>query len=143
VIVLGVMLIVVALGATGFAVFASVSSSAKSQTTELTGVGITVSASPLAMFIVGAVTVTLLGLGFALLTRGVRHKVSAHKELHQLRKEKAAASAGTTDAADGGSSPIEQPPKDKSTSRGPQRAFERYPGPHPGAHPGPEPPAPG
>jgi hypothetical protein len=78
---------------------ASATSASTTQTTELTGVGVTISASPLAMFIAGAVTVTLLGLGFGLLSRGMRRRMSARKELHQLRKGQANAAATSTPPA--------------------------------------------
>lgn len=91
-IVLGLLLILVAAGAAGFAVMAS---TATSKVIDLTAVGFTVSASPLAMFLAGAVSVVLLTLGFALVNRGTRHKAAARKELRHLRKEQAA--TGATD----------------------------------------------
>ena len=96
-IVLGLLLILVAVGAAGFAVMAP---SAAAQTIEVSALGFKVAASPLAMFIAGAVSVVLLGLGFALISRGARRKARSRKELRQLRKEQAAAGAGTS--ADGG-----------------------------------------
>jgi len=55
-IVLGLLLILVALGA---AVFAAMAPSATSETIVVTALGVKVSASPLAMFIAGAVSVML------------------------------------------------------------------------------------
>ena len=95
-IVLGLLLILVAAGAAGFAVMAP---SAGAQTIEVSALGFKVAASPLAMFIAGAVSVVLLGLGFALISRGARRKARSRKELRQLRKEQAAAGAGTSAVA--------------------------------------------
>jgi len=96
-IVLGLLLILVAAGATLFAVMAP---SAAAQTIEVTALGVKVSASPLAMFFAGAVSLALLVLGYALISRGTRRKARSRKELRQLRKEQAAAGASTS--ADGG-----------------------------------------
>lgn len=91
-IVLGLLLVVVAVGAGVFAVIAPTSTS---RVVELTALGVTVSASPLAMFVAGAVSVVLLGLGFALISRGTRRKAASRKELRQLRKQQADAAAST------------------------------------------------
>jgi hypothetical protein len=85
-IVLGLLLILAAAGAALFAVMAP---SAASQTIEMSALGLTLSASPLAMFIAGAVSVVLLGLGFGLISRGTRRKASSRKELRELRKAQA------------------------------------------------------
>lgn len=85
-IVLGLLLILAAVGATVFAVMAP---SAAAQTIEVSALGFKISASPLAMFIAGALSVILLGLGFALINRGARHKASSRKELRELRKGQA------------------------------------------------------
>jgi hypothetical protein len=87
-IVLGLLLILLAVGA------AAVAASAPSATTrviEMTAVGVTVKASPLAMFLAGAVSVLMLGFGFALVSRGTRRKTKARKELRGLRKDQATA----------------------------------------------------
>jgi len=96
-IVLGLLLILVAVGATVFAVMAP---SATNETIVVTALGVKVSASPLAMFIAGAVSVALLGLAYVLISRGTRRKARSRKELRQLRKEQAA--AGTGSSAEGG-----------------------------------------
>jgi hypothetical protein len=95
-IVLGLLLILVAVGAT---VFALTAPSAAAQTIEVTALGFTVSASPMAMFFAGAVSLALLALGYVLINGGTRRKARSRKELHQLRKEQAAAGASTSAAA--------------------------------------------
>lgn len=89
-IVLGLLLILAAVGATVFAVMAP---SAAAQTIEVSALGFTISASPLAMFIAGALSVILLGLGFALINRGARRKAGSRKELRDLRKGQADAAS--------------------------------------------------
>ena len=89
-IVLGLLLILAAVSATVFAVMAP---SAAAQTIEVSALGFKISASPLAMFIAGALSVILLGIGFALINRGARHKASSRKELRELRKGQADAAA--------------------------------------------------
>ena len=59
---------------------------------------VTISASPLDLFVAGALSVVMLGLGFALISRGTRRPARTHKELRQLRKDKAI--AATKAAAD-------------------------------------------
>jgi ABC-type nickel/cobalt efflux system permease component RcnA len=89
VIALGLALTLFAAGATGFAVIALASSSTA---IALTAFGVTISASPLDLFFTGAVSVVVLGLGFALISRGTRRSARRHKEfrdLKQLRKDKA------------------------------------------------------
>src|ERR1035438_7248975 len=90
-IVLGLVLILVAAGSV---VFALASSSNYSTQIPLHGIGLSFTATPLAIYLAGAVSVIFLGLGFALILRGTgrewgRHK--EHKELKQLRKKKATA----------------------------------------------------
>jgi len=111
-IVLGLLLILVAVGATIFAVAAP---SATSTTIVVTALGVKVSASPLAMFLAGAVSVALLGLAYILISRGTRRKARSRKELRQLRKEQAA--AGTSPSAEGGhrSSRSDRHQKDRHT----------------------------
>lgn len=89
-IVLGLLLILAAVGATAFAVTAP---SAAEQTIHVSALGFTISASPLAMFVAGALSVILLGLGFALINRGARRKANSRKELRELRKGQADAAA--------------------------------------------------
>jgi membrane protein implicated in regulation of membrane protease activity len=102
VIALGLALLLIAAGATVFAVIASASASTA---ITLTGFGVTISASPLDLFIAGAVSVVLLGLGFALISRGTRRSARAHKELRALRKDKAiAATTAATEPGDGNDS---------------------------------------
>ncbi len=89
-IVLGLLLVLAAVSATVFAVMAP---SAAAQTIEVSALGLKISASPLAMFVAGALSVILLGLGFALINRGTRRKASSRKELRELRKGQADATA--------------------------------------------------
>ena len=89
-IVLGLLLILAAVSATVFAVMAP---SAAAQTIEVSALGFKISASPLAMFVAGALSVILLGLGFALINRGARRKAGSRKELRELRKGQADAAA--------------------------------------------------
>jgi hypothetical protein len=87
-IVLGLLLILFAVGAAAVAVTAPM---ATAPVIEMTAVGVTVKASPLAMFLTGAASVLLLGLGLALISQGTRRRARAHKELRQLRKDQATA----------------------------------------------------
>jgi len=89
-IVLGLLLILAAVAATVFAVMAPAGAE---QTIEVSALGFKILASPLAMFIAGALSVILLGIGFALINRGARHKASSRKELRELRKGQADAAA--------------------------------------------------
>ncbi len=92
-IVLGLLLILVAVGAT---VFVAIAPTATSQVIEVPVGAATISTSPLAMFIAGVVSLVLVGLGWALITSGTRRKSRSRKELRQLRKEQAAAGASTS-----------------------------------------------
>lgn len=95
-IVLGLLFILTAVGAVAFAVVAP---SSDVQAIDLSALGVTVSASPLAMFVAGALSVFLLVLGLVLINRGVRRRASSRKELRELRKGRAdAAAQRTTDA---------------------------------------------
>jgi hypothetical protein len=86
-IVLGLLLVLLAVGATAVALTAP---TATPQVVNMTAVGVTVRASPLAMFLAGAVSVLLLGLGLALISQGTRRKARARKTLRRLRKDQAA-----------------------------------------------------
>lgn len=90
---LGLALILIAGGTTVFAVIAS---TASSTATSLTAFNITISASPLDMFVAGALSVALLALGFTLISRGARRGARRHKELKQLRKDNVDATTRTT-----------------------------------------------
>ena len=92
-IVLGLLLILIAGGAVVFAVMAP---SATAETIVVTALGVKVSASPLAMFLAGAVSVVLLGIAYVLISRGARRKARSRKELRDLRKEQAATGASTS-----------------------------------------------
>jgi len=94
VIALGLALALVAACATVFAVVASATTSTA---ITLTALGVTISVRPLALFIGGALSVILFGLGFALISRGTRRQARTHKELKQLRKDHAVAATRTTD----------------------------------------------
>jgi membrane protein implicated in regulation of membrane protease activity len=119
-IVLGLLLILIAVGATVFALMAP---SATAQTIEVTGLGVKVSASPLAMFCAGAVSLALLALGYALISRGTRRRARSRKELRDLRKEQA---AGATAAAEEGqrTSRRDRPQKDADTESGTDTSSE-------------------
>jgi hypothetical protein len=99
-IVIGLVLILAA-GAT--AVFAGVASANSSVVVDMHGMGVAISATPLAMYVAGALSVVLIGLGFALISGGARRKVGARKELRRLRKGQAVADAGTSNGTGEGS----------------------------------------
>jgi hypothetical protein len=86
VIALGLILILLAAGAT---VFAVVASGTVSTAIQLTGFGVTISATPLALFIAGALSVVMFAIGFALVTRGTRRTTKKRQELKRLRKDQA------------------------------------------------------
>lgn len=100
-IVIGLLLILLAVAATVIALTAPATTA---QVIELAALG-QVSASPLAIFLAGAVSIVLLGLGVAMVAGGTRRKAGRRKELRGLRKDQAAAGAapakGTTDPKDG------------------------------------------
>lgn len=103
---LGVLLILIAAGV------AAVLATAPDATTpliDLSAVGVTVSASPLALFIAGAVSVILIGLGLALINGGARRKASSRKELRDLRRGQAADAASTPGEAGQHSSRRDRP----------------------------------
>jgi len=113
-IVLGLLLILAAVAATVFAVMAP---SGAEQTIEVSALGFKLLASPLAMFVAGALSVILLGIGFALINRGARRKASSRKELRELRKGQADAAA-TPSAEAGQHSSRHRFQKDSSTVGG-------------------------
>lgn len=124
-IVLGLLLILVAVGATVFVVIAP---TATSQVIEVPVGAVTISTSALAMFIAGAVSLVLLGLGWVLISRGARRKARSRKELRQLRKEQAAA-ASASSSPDGGhrSSRHDLDQREASTETGPDLQPKRQP----------------
>jgi hypothetical protein len=91
VIALGVILILIAVAATVFAVIAS---GTISTAIKLTGLGITISAKPLTLFIAGALSVFMFVVGFALVTRGTRRTAAKRRELKQLRKDQPSPAPG-------------------------------------------------
>jgi hypothetical protein len=97
VIALGLILILVAVAATVFAVIAS---GTISTAFTLTGLGITISATPLAMFIAGAASVFMFAVGFALVTRGTRRTAAKRRELRQLRKDQPSPAPGERTAGE-------------------------------------------
>jgi hypothetical protein len=113
-IVLGLLLILAAVAATVFAVMAP---SGAEQTIEVSALGFKLLASPLAMFVAGALSVILLGIGFALINRGARRKANSRKELRELRKGQADAAA-TPSAEAGQHSSRHRFQKDSSTVGG-------------------------
>lgn len=84
----GVLLILVAVGAVTVALMAP---AAMSPTIEVSAVGLTVLASPLALFVGGAASVVLFLLGFGMVSRGARRTSRTRRELKELRKDSAAA----------------------------------------------------
>jgi hypothetical protein len=126
-IVLGLILIIVAAVAVLFAVIATGTLTAS----PLSAVGITVSVTPLTMFVAGAVALLLVVLGLALISRGTKRSVHTRRELRHLRKERAnqpaaagAAAGGTTrtDTGDRGGRPAgDRGHDDRSTGLGEER----------------------
>ncbi len=116
-IVLGLLLILVAVGAVVFAVTAP---SATAQIIVVTALGLKVSASPLAMFVAGAVSLLLLAIGYVLISRGTRRKARSRKELRHLRKEQAATAAGTHPEGGHRSSRSDRDQKERSTQINPE-----------------------
>ena len=109
---LGVLLILIA---AGVAVVLAAAPEATSRLIDLSAVGFTVSASPLALFIAGAVSVLLIGLGLALINGGARRKASSRKELRDLRKGQAADAVPTSGAAGQHSSRRDRPQQNGNT----------------------------
>jgi hypothetical protein len=95
-------LVLVAVGATAVTVRAP---TATPQVVNMTAVGVTVRASPLAMFLAGALSVLLLGLGLglALVSQGTRRKARARKTLRRLCKDQAATPEVSADAGENSS----------------------------------------
>lgn len=110
-IVLGVLLVVIAAAAVALVLMAP---DAMSNLIELTAIGVTVKASPLALFVAGAVSLALFGLGFPMITQGIRRKAKMRKELHQLRKEQSTAGGINPPAAEH-STPRDRPQHGGST----------------------------
>ena len=123
-IVLGLILILVAAAAVLFAVIATGTLTAS----PLSAVGITVSVTPLTMFIAGAVALLLVVLGLALISRGTKRSVHTRRELRHLRKERANQPAAA-DAAAGGTTRTDAGTRARRASRpgpgGPQRRPRR------------------
>ena len=94
-IVLGLILIIVAAAAVLFAL----ASGGTLTASPLTAIGVTVNVTPLAMFVAGAVSLLLVVLGPALISRGTKRSVHTRRELRQLRKEQSRQPA-TTPATD-------------------------------------------
>lgn len=115
-IVFGLLLILIAAGA---AVFAVMAPAGTVQTIELSALGVTVSASPLAMFVAGALAVLLFTVGLALINRGARRRSSSRKELRELRKGQAeAAATATTESGRHSSGHDRSPDGSRSTDEG-------------------------
>ena len=94
-IVLGFILIIVAAAAVLFAL----ASGGTLTASPLTAIGVTVNVTPLAMFVAGAVSLLLVVLGLALISRGTKRSVHTRRELRQLRKGQSTQPA-TTPAPD-------------------------------------------
>jgi hypothetical protein len=91
-IVLGLILIIVAAAAVLFAL----ASGGTLTSSPLTAIGVTVNVTPLAMFVAGAVSLLLVVLGLALISRGTKRSVHTRRELRQLRKGQAKQPATTS-----------------------------------------------
>ena len=104
-IVLGLILIIVAAAAVLFAL----ASGGTLTASPLTAIGVTVNVTPLAMFVAGAVSLLLVVLGLALISRGTKRSVHTRRELRQLRKGQAKPAA-TTPAPDRSGSEAEARP---------------------------------
>ena len=76
-IVLGFILIIVAAAAVLFAL----ASGGTLTASPLTAIGVTVNVTPLAMFVAGAVSLLLVVLGLALISRGTKRSVHTRREL--------------------------------------------------------------
>jgi hypothetical protein len=113
-VVIGVLLVVIAAGAVAMVLMAP---DAMSNVIELTAIGVTVKASPLALFVAGAASLALFALGLPMITQGVRRKAKTRKELHHLRKEHAVAGASTS-TAERQSSGRDRPEHTTSTATG-------------------------
>ena len=111
-IVLGLLFVLVAVGA---AAFVALAPNTTAQVIELTDFGVTLKTSPLAMFLAGAVSLALLGLGYALISRGSRRKAKSRKELRQLRNEQAVSGASASADAGHRSTRRDRRQKDGST----------------------------
>ena len=112
-IVIGVLLVLIAAAAVALVLMAP---DAMSNAIQLTAIGVTVNATPLALFVAGAVSLALFGLGFPMITQGIRRKAKRRKELHGLRKEQAAASASKPAAGEQSSRRDHPQPGGTSTS---------------------------
>lgn len=135
-IVLGLLLILVAIGVTVFVVIAP---TATSQIIEVPAGAITVSTSPLAMFLAGAASLVLLGLGYALISGGTRRKARSRKELRQLRKDQAAPGASTHPEGGHRSSRTDRVEKESSTEPSTKPSTDGSKDLQPERHPDPEP----
>ena len=89
-IVIGVLLVVIAAGAVALVLMAP---DAMTNAIEVPAFGLVVNATPLALFVGGAISLALFALGFPMITQGIRRKAKRRKELHDLRKSQAAANA--------------------------------------------------
>lgn len=109
---LGVLLILIA---AGVAVVLATAPTATLNVIDLGAGNFTVSASPLALFIAGAVSVILIGLGLALINGGARRKASSRKELRDLRRGQTADASPTSGAAGQHSSRRDRPQQNGNT----------------------------
>jgi len=135
-IVLGLLLILVAIGVTVFVVIAP---TATSQIIEVPAGAITISTSPLAMFLAGAASLVLLGLGYALISGGTRRKARSRKELRQLRKDQAATGASTHPEGGHRSNRTDRVEKESSTEPSTKPSTDESKDLQPERHPDPEP----
>jgi membrane protein implicated in regulation of membrane protease activity len=133
-IVLGLLLILIAAGAVVFAVMAP---SATAETIVVTALGVKVSASPLAMFLAGAMSVVVLGIAYLLISRGARRKARSRKELRDLRKEQAGTGASTSTEGGHRSSRSDRHVKgsDTATDTGPDSSKAAQPDQHQDSEP--------
>ena len=94
-IVLGLLLILVAAGTV---VLVLASSSNYSTQIPLHGIGLSFTATPLAIYLAGAVSVIFLGLGVALILRGTGREWGRHQEHKELKLLKRDANTATRTA---------------------------------------------
>ena len=112
-IVIGVLLVVIAAGAVALVLMAP---DAMTNAIEVPAFGLVVNATPLALFVGGAISLALFALGFPMITQGIRRKAKRRKELHDLRKSQGAANANAP--ATGKRSSPRDHPQPESTHTG-------------------------
>jgi len=110
---IGVLLVVIAAGGVALVLMAP---DAMTNAIEVPAFGLVVNATPLALFVGGAISLALFALGFPMITQGIRRKAKRRKELHDLRKSQATGNANAP--ATGERSTPRDHPQPKSTHTG-------------------------